>query len=96
MLRPSEGQRALVQTREVARQKKCADHLRQIRMIISRGRPQKLLAVVKYAAPEWFLAMDQNRDGDISRREFIGDGVAFQRLDRSGDLLISPDEIHKR
>lgn len=65
-------------------------------MIFSRGRPQKLLAVVKYDAPEWFLAMDRNRDGDISSREFIGDEPAFQRLDRNGDLLISPDEINKR
>ncbi|QDT49051.1 transaldolase/EF-hand domain-containing protein [Symmachiella dynata] len=73
-----------------------ADVPRQIRMIFSRGRPQKLLAAVKYDAPEWFLAMDRNRDGDISSREFIGDEPAFQRLDRNGDLLISPDEINKR
>lgn len=32
--RPSEGQRALVQTREVARQKKCADILRQISVAV--------------------------------------------------------------
>ncbi|TWU05158.1 hypothetical protein CA54_58460 [Symmachiella macrocystis] len=44
---------------------------------------------------EWFLAMDRNRDGDISSRKFIGDSMAFQRLDRDGDRLISLDDYLK-
>ena len=66
---------------------------RQVRVIISRGRPQTVLVAVRHDAPEWFRAMDRNQDGDVSSREFIGDPTAFQRLDRDGDRLISPDEI---
>jgi Ca2+-binding EF-hand superfamily protein len=42
--------------------------------------------------PEWFRQMDRNRDGDISRREFLGPREPFNRLDRDGDGLIDADE----
>jgi hypothetical protein len=36
--------------------------------------------------------MRRNRDGDVSRREFLGPLGQFDRLDRDEDGLISPDE----
>ena len=42
--------------------------------------------------PEWFRRMDRNRDGDVSRREFIGTAAMFAELDQNGDSLIAADE----
>ncbi len=42
--------------------------------------------------PKWFRKMDRNRDGDISRREFLGPRAAFERLDADGDGLITAKE----
>ncbi len=43
----------------------------------------------KSAGPVWFRGMDRNKDGDISRREFLGTDEAFKKRDRDGDGLIS-------
>lgn len=50
----------------------------------TRPRPQ--------VGPVWFQKMDRNRDGDVSRREFLGTDADFRRLDTDGDGLISPQE----
>jgi hypothetical protein len=42
--------------------------------------------------PAWFRRMDRNRDGDVSRREFLGSREQFERLDSDHDGLIAPDE----
>ena len=63
-----------------------------IRMIASRGHPQSLLRMPVRSGPEWFLAMDRNRNGDVSRREFIGTDDAFSKLDADHDGLISNTE----
>jgi hypothetical protein len=42
--------------------------------------------------PAWFRRMDRNRDGDVSRREFLGTREQFERLDGDHDGLIAPDE----
>ena len=42
--------------------------------------------------PTWFRKMDRNRDGDVSRREFLGPRGEFDRLDRDHDGLIDPAE----
>jgi len=42
--------------------------------------------------PLWFQGMDRNRDGDISRREFLGTEAQFKKWDRDGDGLISKSE----
>jgi len=47
------------------------------------------------AGPSWFRKMDRNRDGDISRREFLGPRAQFERLDRDRDGLIDAEEAAK-
>jgi len=42
--------------------------------------------------PPWFRKMDRNRDGDVSRREFLGTLDQFDRLDRDHDGLLAPAE----
>lgn len=42
--------------------------------------------------PMWFRKMDRNRDGDVSRREFLGPRARFDALDKDGDDLLSADE----
>ncbi len=42
--------------------------------------------------PAWFVKMDRNGDGDVSRREFLGPLELFRKLDTDGDGLISPTE----
>jgi Ca2+-binding EF-hand superfamily protein len=44
------------------------------------------------AGPEWFRMMDRNRDGDVSRREFLGPRNVFNRLDRDSDGLLDATE----
>ena len=43
-------------------------------------------------ARHWFRKMDRNRDGDISRREFLGPRADFERLDGDHDGLIDAEE----
>ena len=47
------------------------------------------------AGPTWFRKMDRNRDGDISRREFLGPRANFEKLDRDHDGLIDAEEAAK-
>jgi Ca2+-binding EF-hand superfamily protein len=43
-------------------------------------------------ASTWFVRADFNRDGDISRREFLGSLEQFSQLDADGDGYIRPQE----
>ena len=47
-------------------------------------------------APEWFLKMDRNRDGDLSPREFLGTRATFEEYDADRDGLIDAREATRR
>ncbi len=42
--------------------------------------------------PDWFVGMDRNHDGDLSKREFQGSPDQFAKYDRDQDGLISRKE----
>ena len=43
--------------------------------------------------PRWFVAMDRNRDGNLSKSEFIGSPTRFEEMDRNADGMIAGDEL---
>lgn len=47
------------------------------------------------SVPAWFTDMDRNRDGDVSRSEFLGTSEQFRQLDRDGDGLLGSQETTK-
>ena len=47
---------------------------------------------VEQSGPPWFRGMDLNRDGEISKREFLGPVNAFEKLDSDVDQFISLEE----
>jgi Ca2+-binding EF-hand superfamily protein len=51
------------------------------------GRP-----TVPAKGPLWFRKMDRNRDGDVSRKEWLGSEEEFRAIDTDGDGLISLEE----
>jgi Ca2+-binding EF-hand superfamily protein len=46
--------------------------------------------------PNWFMRMDTNGDGEVSRREFLGTTEQFREFDADGDGSISPEEVAKK
>ena len=47
------------------------------------------------AVPSWFTDMDRNRDGDLSRSEFLGTSEQFKKMDADGDGLVGSQEAAK-
>jgi Ca2+-binding EF-hand superfamily protein len=68
---------------------------RTIRVTVSQGHPKSALPIPKRAGPDWFLAMDRNGDGDVSRREWVGDPALFDKYDLDRDGLLSAEEAEK-
>lgn len=62
-----------------------------VMVVVSQGYPRSLARTSKIDLA-WFLKMDRNSDGDVSRREFTGSPAAFARLDQNQDGLISAPE----
>ena len=48
------------------------------------------------AGPEWFRRMDRNQDRDVSRREFPGSSILFEKFDTDNDGLISVVEAEQQ
>ena len=43
-------------------------------------------------APDWFVSMDVNHDGDLTKGEFVGTSDQFAAYDKNGDGLLSIKE----
>lgn len=67
---------------------------RKLVVLCSRGRPLQWLShrPATAAAPPWFVAMDSNRDGDVSAAEFLDTPQRFGQLDADADGLLTTAE----
>lgn len=67
---------------------------RHYSLIFSRGQP--MMNAPKKSTdetlPAWFLPMDVNSDGVVSRSEFLGDSESFDKYDKNEDGLLTPKE----
>ncbi len=60
------------------------------------SRPERTDTVAERTdGPMWFRKMDRNRDGDVSRKEFLGTDEQFRSIDTDGDGLISVEEAER-
>lgn len=68
---------------------------RQLLAVVSHGHPLTTIGKPVRPGPAWFLAMDRNGDGDVSRREFTGPPEVFDKLDLDKDGLIDAEEASR-
>jgi Ca2+-binding EF-hand superfamily protein len=59
------------------------------------GAYQNQEPVGELKGPLWFRKMDRNRDGDVSRKEWLYSEELFKKIDTDGDGLISLEEAEK-
>lgn len=59
---------------------------------VSGGGNQRVQAGTASAGPIWFRKMDRNSDGEVSRREFLGDLDLFDKLDLNKDGALELSE----
>ena len=57
-----------------------------------RGSGPRASVTGRTAGPVWFRKMDRNSDGEISRREFLGDLDLFEKLDLNHDGALELNE----
>lgn len=57
--------------------------------------PRTALVAASAEAPEWFRNADFNGDGDVSRREFLGEPARFQEFDGDGNGFLDASEAAK-
>jgi Ca2+-binding EF-hand superfamily protein len=63
------------------------------RVVVANPRLRRPVArSARARGPLWFQKMDRNRDGDVSRKEFLGTDAQFKEIDTDGDGLISAEE----
>lgn len=65
---------------------------RQLLAAISRGHPKSSPGKPLRPGPAWFVAMDRNGDGDVSKREFTGPADVFDTFDSDKDGLLDAKE----
>lgn len=61
--------------------------------VVSRGQPLTPLGRPSRIGPAWFIAMDRNGDGYVSKKEFAGPVEIFDRLDADKDGLATSTEV---
>jgi hypothetical protein len=54
--------------------------------------PRTAPVAASAGAPDWFRHADFNGDGDVSRREFLGEPMRFQELDGDGNGFVDVSE----
>lgn len=54
--------------------------------------PPRAAPMSNAKAPAWFASADFNGDGDLSRREFLGEAARFDEIDRDGNGFVDAAE----
>ena len=63
-----------------------------VHLSLSGGHPKTRLPKPALSGPNWFVNLDRNDDGVVSRREFIGEAQIFSRFDLDRDGYITATE----